>query len=151
MTLVVYSSWIPASADDLFEIHMDAANLAAISPPFPPFRLLTAPKRAEAGDLQVMRLGFGRLSVEWHARVSRIVPGRLLEDVQERGPFRKWRHQHRCIAEGSGSRLTDAVSFRLLPTVVGEFVEYWTVRPLLVGMFAYRHRRTRALLPHSKS
>lgn len=75
----------------------------------------------------------------------------MMEDVQERGPFRKWRHQHRVHGEGDGARLTDVVSFRMLPTPVGEFLEYWLVRPMLIGMFAYRHRRTRALLTHSKS
>ena len=51
-----------------------------------------------------------------------------------------------ALFAGEGARLTDTVSFRLLPTVVGEFVEYWTVRPALQLMFLWRHRKTRVLL-----
>jgi hypothetical protein len=29
---------------------------------------------------------------------------------------------------------------------VGEFFEYWLVRPALLGMLRWRHRRTRALM-----
>jgi ligand-binding SRPBCC domain-containing protein len=141
---------MPVSVDELFDFHMDAANLSAISPPFPPFQLVDATKRAEQGDLQVMRIGFGRIAVMWEARIIRVVPGRLLEDVQERGPFLKWRHQHRFAADGDESLLTDVVSFRLLPTLVGEFLEYLLIRPTIIGMFAYRHRKTRAILGHSK-
>ncbi|MGE3075892.1 MAG: SRPBCC family protein [Dehalococcoidia bacterium] len=142
---------MPATPEELFEFHMDANNLIAISPRVAPMRILSEIKRAEVGDSQVMRVGMPPFETEWHARITRIVPGGLMEDIQERGPFRKWRHQHRVSAEGEGARLTDVVSFRMLPTPVGEFLEYWFVRPVLVGMFAYRHRKTRSLLEHSKS
>lgn len=149
MTLAVYSSHMPVPVEDLFQFHMDATNLRAIQPPFPPFELMSEPKPAEVGDLQVMRIGWKTVGVSWHARITHVVPGRLLEDVQEVGPFRKWRHQHRCTPDGTGSRLTDAVSFSFVPTPVGGFIDYWAVRPVLLAMFAFRHRRTRKLLAHS--
>ncbi len=151
MTLVVYSSHMPVPPAELFEFHLDAQNLIAISPRIAPMRILSEMKRAEVGDLQIMRVGLPPFESEWHARITQIRPGRMMEDVQEEGPFRKWRHQHRVNAEGEGSRLTDVVSFRMLPTPVGEFLEYWFVRPAMLGMFAYRHRKTRTLLAHSKS
>ncbi len=150
MTLVVHRSTLPYLAEELFELHMDAGNLPAISPPFPPVRLLSAPKRAEPGDLQVIRFGWGRLGANWEARILRVVAGRLLEDVQERGPFREWRHQHRVVAVEGGAELTDAVSFRLLPGPVGEFIEFYVVRPFIKAMFVVRHRRTARLLANNK-
>lgn len=151
MTLVVHTSRMPVSAAALFDLHMDAANLPLISPAFPPVTLLSEPKASEVGDLQVLRFGFASLGLTWHARVTQVVPGLLLEDVQERGPFRKWRHQHRVAEAPDGSELTDAVSFRLFPTPAGEFLEYLLVRPLLLGMFIVRHRKTRQFLIHHKS
>lgn len=84
--------------------------------------------------------------VRWTARITRIVPGRLIEDVQEEGPFQSWTHQHRISASGAGSRLTDVVRFRFVPGVAGEFVDWLLVRPLLLAMFALRHRATRKRL-----
>lgn len=146
MTHVVYSSTFPATSDELFAFHLNPSNLARISPPVPPFRLVDAPSPTSEGDLQVFRLGFGTAGVTWRARISRLERGTVLEDVQESGPFRRWRHQHQVRTENGGSRLTDVVAFRLIPTPVGEFLEFFLVRPALVAMFAWRHRRTRGLL-----
>ncbi|MEO8540590.1 MAG: SRPBCC family protein [bacterium] len=135
------------TAEALFDFHADVANLPVITPPFPPFRLLSPPKASEVGDEQLLRVGWPAFGSTWTAKVVRIIPGLLTEDIQTKGPFRRWRHQHqfRDVARGRAT-LTDVVSFRLLPTVVGEFVEFYTVRPLLLTMFRYRHRRTRAIL-----
>jgi ligand-binding SRPBCC domain-containing protein len=147
MTTLRFRSQLPVPAERLFEFHADVANLGRISPPFPPFRLVAgggAPTRE--GDVQVFRLGWKRVGVTWEARITRVVEGRLIEDAQVRGPFRRWRHQHRFIPAADGAVLEDAVAFRLLPTPVGELVEWLLVRPALLGMFWWRHRKTRALL-----
>lgn len=146
MTLVIKSSRFAVSPEELFAFHMDPANLARISPPWPPLVMVTPAKQTEAGDVQVFRVGPGPFARTWQARITRLEPGRLLEDTQESGPFRRWRHQHRVEREGKGSRLTDVVAFRLFPTPAGAFLEFWLVRPALLAMFAWRHRRTRALL-----
>ena len=151
MTLMVRSSPMPVSAEELFAFHADVTNLPRISPPFPPFALLTPPKPTEAGDLQVMRLGWQLIGVDWHAHVTRVVPGSLIEDVQEKGPFLRWRHQHRIESGPCGSVLTDVVAFRFLPTRAGEFLEFFLLRPGIAAMFAYRHRKTRQLLMHHKN
>ena len=146
MTKVVWRSHVNATPESLFEFHMNSDNLAAISPPWPPFRVVSEPKRAEPGDVQVFRLGAGPFATTWEARITRVVPGRLLEDVQDSGPFQSWRHQHQFLPEGDGAILADVVAFRLLPTVFGEFLEYLFVRPAILGMFAFRHWRTKRLL-----
>lgn len=140
------------SAKELFEFHANVANLPVITPPFPPFRLVSEPKHAEEGDAQEFRVGWDRLGSTWTARISRVVPGRLMEDTLVTGPFAKWRHQHRFVDTAPGhARLTDAISFRLLPTRAGEFVEFFTVRPMIIGMFRYRHWKTRRILENNNS
>lgn len=146
VTLVIYSSPFAASAEDLFAFHLDASHLAAISPPIPRFELQTAPKLSELGDEQCFRLSIGPFGTTWRARITQVRRPDLIEDTQESGPFLRWRHQHRMAREGSGSRLTDVVAFRLLPTPAGEFLEYVLVRPGILAMFAWRHWKTRAAL-----
>lgn len=147
MTLVVRSSTYAVSPEALFAFHQDVANLARISPPVPRFTLISAAGPTREGDRQEFTLGIGPLKVRWTAKVTRFVEGRLLEDVQERGPFLRWRHQHRVsAAPGGGSVLTDAVAFRAIPTPVGEFAEWLLVAPGIAAMFAWRHWRTRRLL-----
>ena len=146
MTLVVHSSHFDVGAEELFEFHRDARNLGRISPPVPRFELLSEPGLSEAGDEQSFRLSIGPFGTEWNARITQLLPGRLLEDTQVSGPFLRWRHQHRVSVEGHGSRLTDVVSFRALPTPAGEFLEFFLVRPGIKLMFLWRHRKTRSAL-----
>lgn len=152
MTLVRYESVMPVAAMQLFEFHVDAANLPAITPPFPPFALLTPAKRSEAGDRQQFRVGWQRFGTTWYAEVTRREEGRLVEDVQLRGLFRSWRHRHEFFDAGAGRAvLRDTVRFRMLPTRAGEFAEYFLVRPLVIALFRYRHRKTREAVAHHKS
>lgn len=151
MTLVRYSTHFDVPPRSLFDFHLDVANLAGISPPLPHFELLSEPRTTEFGDEQVFRLSIGPFGTTWHARVSKLEQGRVLEDVQTSGPFIRWRHQHRVAEDGDGSRLTDVVAFRALPTPVGEFVEYFLIRPGIYGMFVWRHRKTRALLRRNRT
>jgi ligand-binding SRPBCC domain-containing protein len=78
-------------------------------------------ERAVAGVTSgAMKLGD---TVTWRARHFGIVfrmtsaiteyeyPGRFV-DEQQRGPFRRWRHEHAFTAAGGGTRMTDAVEFR---------------------------------------
>jgi ligand-binding SRPBCC domain-containing protein len=146
MTIARYSSRCSATPASLFAFHCDVANLPRISPPIPKVAIRNAASPTREGDLQHFTLGIGSLRIPWEARIARLVDGQLIEDIQERGPFRSWRHQHRIAPEGDGSKLTDTISFRLLPTIAGEFVEFWTVRPALIAMLAWRHRRTRQLI-----
>jgi ligand-binding SRPBCC domain-containing protein len=146
MTLVVWTSHFDVAAERLFAFHQDARNLPRITPPPLSFELLIPPAASQEGDVQLFRMGLGPFKSNWRARITRVVVPRLIEDTQEAGLFRSWRHQHRVAPEPGGSRLTDVVSFRLLPTPAGEFIDYFAVRPALLAMFAYRHWRTRALL-----
>ena len=49
MTLVVKSSWFDVSAEELFAFHLDAGNLARISPPWPPFVPVSTPQPTQLG------------------------------------------------------------------------------------------------------
>ncbi len=146
MTRIRHSSVFPCSAEALFDFHRNAENLGRLSLPGQTFRMLSEAKATEMGDLQRFEIGLGPLTTQWLAEVTMFDPPRLLEDVQLSGPFRRWRHQHQVATEGDGSRLTDVVAFRLIPTFPGEFLEYLLVRPVVLAMFAWRHRKTRQLL-----
>ncbi len=135
-----------ATPEALFAFHQDPDNLLRISPPLPRVRIGRANKPAREGDLQLLSLSAGPWSVSWEARITRVMEPALIVDEQEGGPFRCWRHRHRFSQDGDQSRLTDEISFRLWPTIAGEFAEYWLVRPALVGMLWWRHRQTRRLV-----
>lgn len=149
MTKVRYSSTFDCSQEELFEFHSDVRALGQLGPPGQRFTLFSEPKRTEMADVQEFEIGSGPIGFRWVAEVTMFDPPRLLEDTQLSGPFRRWRHQHQIFAEGDGARLTDVIAFRFFPTPLGGLLEWLTLKPLLTGMFWYRHRKTRTLLRES--
>lgn len=67
----------------------------------------------------------------------------VFRDVMLDGPFAAWTHTHRFRAAGGGTIVTDDVEYAL-PWPLGPVSRVAVVG--LAPMFAYRHRRTRALL-----
>jgi ligand-binding SRPBCC domain-containing protein len=128
----------------VFAFHADARNLPRLM--LGPVRLLRAPVPSRPGDLQIIRLGVPPLSLEWHARIEEVVPPIRLTDVQERGPFRRWRHAHLVVPAAGGAVLMDVVRFRLLPGRWGRLLDRTLVATALRLLFAERHRRTRRIL-----
>ena len=66
-------------------------------------------------------------------------------DVMVEGPFARWDHLHRFVADGDRTQLLDRVHWAMPGGLVGEGVAAlgW---PGLAVVFWYRHRRTRELL-----
>lgn len=147
---IAAATGLNASADTVFAFHSDARNLSSLTPGG--IRVLTAAVPTRAGDLQQFEVGWGPLRRRWHARIERFEPPTLIVDVQERGPFRVWRHVHAVLPEGRSSLLIDVVSFRLLSGRLGQILDAVVIAPMLHLLLAERHRRTRrqlnAILAH---
>ena len=71
-------------------------------------------------------------------------------DVQERGPFKYWRHCHSLRAEGTGTHLEDAVEYELPFGPLNGPVNKIFVEQQFAAMFRYRQRRTLELLAQQR-
>jgi ligand-binding SRPBCC domain-containing protein len=105
--------------------------------------MLASDERAVGGVTSGL-IGAGE-EVTWEARhfgvrwrmTSRIVefdPPQRFVDEMVRGPFRAFRHEHRFEALGTGTRMTDVITFRTPVAVLTE----WPV-----GLYLRRLMRTR--------
>lgn len=151
MTRVSHSTHIAVTAGELFDFHLDAANLARISPPLPPVTVEGAPAPTRAGDEQVIHLSLGLTRIRWVVTIRHVRPPAaespgFLEDVQSQGPFRHWRHQHQVFPTPDGATLKDIIEFSFFPSPAGGFLDRLLVAPGIKMMLAWRHRRTRDLL-----
>jgi hypothetical protein len=135
---------LPLAAEQVFRFHADVNNLPRLTPG--PARILQAAVPSSEGDLQLIEFGRRPLAMRWAARIVRFDPPRTVIDVQERGPFRLWRHTHSVRPDGAGSVLVDRVDFRFFPGTIGRHADTLLLRPILRLLFSERHRRSRALL-----
>ena len=74
----------------------------------------------------------------WVTRISRWIPGAEFEDVQERGPYRRWFHRHRFEARGADTVIRDRVEYELPFGAIGRLAHALFVRRQLEEIFDFR-------------
>lgn len=83
------------------------------------------------------------LPVHWLVYIEDYQQDRYYVDLQLRGPFRFFRHTHRCVSRDGGTVYTDSIEFR---SPFGRFVDRTYVRRTFEKLFNHRHRRMVELL-----
>jgi ligand-binding SRPBCC domain-containing protein len=88
-------------------------------------------------------------TVTWRARHFGITayeyPGRFV-DEQQRGPFRKWWHEHTFMAAAGGTRMTDAVEFQSPLGPAGMLADYLVLDRYLRELLIKRNAWLKATL-----
>ena len=74
----------------------------------------------------------------WVSRISRWAPPVEFEDVQERGPYRRWIHRHRFEQNGKETVIRDRVEYELPFGPIGRLVHALFVRRQLQAIFDFR-------------
>ena len=66
-------------------------------------------------------------------------------DVQLKGPYKLWHHEHRFIPEGNGTRIIDEVQYQLPFGVFGSIAHSLKVKRDVETIFNYRTEAVRRL------
>ncbi len=145
MHTLVREQFIPAPLDEVFAFFAEAANLEAITPAWLGFRMLTAlPVHMAAGTRIEYRLSLHGIPVRWRTLITEWNPPFGFKDIQLRGPYKFWEHEHRFEAVEGGTRMRDTVRYALPFGVLGRLVERVWVRRDVVRIFRYRAERIAA-------
>jgi ligand-binding SRPBCC domain-containing protein len=105
--------WVPKALGEVFAFFADAHNLEQITPPFLRFSVRSMTTLAVRQGTEITyRLRLHRLPIPWTSRIEVWEPPYRFTDVQVRGPFRLWRHQHDFAPENNGTSIRDTVHYR---------------------------------------
>jgi ligand-binding SRPBCC domain-containing protein len=127
----------------LWEFHRDPKALERLTPPEKKIRIVERPREMHAGARVVLKVRQFGVWLTWVSLIEVWEPETRFVDVQEKGPFASWRHEH-LFFEG---RLLDRVTYEVPLTFVGgRLADLAIVRPDLERMFAHRHEVTAAAL-----
>jgi ligand-binding SRPBCC domain-containing protein len=141
------SQWLSSPLDETFAFFSDPQNLARITPPSLDFVLTTSgPILMRAGARFDYRLRYRGLPLSWTSLIEVWEPNVRFLDVQVRGPYRLWRHEHGFEARDGGTSIEDRVEYELPFYPLGEVVHGLLVRPDLERIFAFRNAATESLL-----
>jgi ligand-binding SRPBCC domain-containing protein len=116
-----------------------AENLPRITPPWLSFRIDTpTPVTIEADSLLDYTIRWMGLPIRWRTKIIDWSPPRQFIDLQVKGPYALWHHQHRFNEVDDGTECSDRVIYQLPVPGVRRLVHTMTVRKQLVGIFNYR-------------
>ena len=143
---------VAADAEQCWRFFSSAENLPLITPPWLNFTIamptpLPPIEQDTVLDYPIRWLG---VPVRWRTRIIDWSPPRQFVDLQIRGPYALWHHQHRFEAidsaagggggGGAGTRCFDRDIYRRPVPLVGRAVHAAVVRGQLLEIFRFRRK-----------
>jgi uncharacterized protein (TIGR01777 family) len=129
---------IDAPIEDTFAFFSKAANLGVITPAAMRFSIQGQAPSMTAGAVIDYRVRVGPLPVRWRTRITTWEPGRSFADLQEKGPYRFWWHQHTFQADGPRTVMEDRVYYTPPLGLFGRLANRVFIRSTLRKIFRYR-------------
>ena len=136
------SSELPFDQRTVFDYHARRGAIDRLIPPWERVKILKRNESLDVGAEVLLQQTLGFLKMEWLARHTAFEPPLSFQDIQVRGPFRSWIHDHLMESTPNHScRLTDSIQYQLPYGVFGRLGSHW-IEKKISSMFAYRHRTT---------
>jgi ligand-binding SRPBCC domain-containing protein len=132
--------WVPAPLDRVFDFFTRAENHERITPQWLNFRIISIepPGPVRGGTRLLYALRWRVFPIRWTTEITVWHPPHQFADVQLRGPYRKWEHEHRFVAENGGTRIYDRVTYALPFGILGALAHRLRVRRDVESIFAFR-------------
>jgi len=129
---------VGAPIEDTFMFFTKAGNLGMLCPAALRFRT-DGPIPALGEGVRInYRIRVGGLPFRWRTRIVSWNPPHDFIDVQDAGPYRMWRHEHRFTAQEGRTIMEDRVSYAPPLRMISWLVNRWFVAPRLRDIFRYR-------------
>jgi ligand-binding SRPBCC domain-containing protein len=131
--------WIVRPAADVFEFLSNAANLEKTTPPWLAFRIATPiPLQIRTGTRIEYEIRWRFFRMKWMSEIIDWPLDRRFTDVQVRGPYALWHHDHTFESDDGGTRMQDRVRFKIQLGPLGAIAHQVRVRRDLNSIFDYR-------------
>jgi ligand-binding SRPBCC domain-containing protein len=140
----IKESIILATPERVFEFHEQTNVLSLLIPPWESARIIQPARISKVGAQAVVEMKvFGPFSMRWVAEHTVYDPPHRFEDVQVKGPFRSWRHQHIVEPHANGAILRDEIDYEPPFGFLGRAIAPVLIQQRLKKVFDYRHEVTR--------
>lgn len=142
--------WLPHPPRAIFSFFERPENLAWLTPPSLGFRLLTPAVAMGEGAMFEYSIRLLAIPVRWTSLIDSYDPPWSFSDLQIRGPYSFWRHEHRFEPKDGGTLATDEVRYRLPLEPLGRLA-LPLVSWQLDRIFRFRREAIRAVFPEDES
>ena len=132
---------LPITLDEAWAFFSTPRNLARITPPGmglvvrEPFD--DAPAHTGQRITYTVRPLLG-VPLFWETLIEQVQAPNMFVDTQQRGPFKRWWHQHRFEAAQGGTLMHDRLEYELPLGLLGEFAHVMLIERRIRSIFDHR-------------
>jgi ligand-binding SRPBCC domain-containing protein len=141
---------IPVPLKEAFGFFEDPHNLRLITPDWLDFRIRSIRGTPlDVGTTISYQIRWLGLPITWVSRIAEFERNRRFVDVQMRGPYCSWRHEHTFEERDGQTFMRDTVRYELPLGVLGRIMHRLVVRRQLRAIFDYRASQIRRIFAGS--
>lgn len=129
---------INSPLDETFAFFSRADNLGMITPAAMQFSILGKAPAISEGAAIDYRVRVGPFTLRWRSRIVSWEPGARFVDLQEKGPYASWWHEHSFRADGARTVMEDRVCYAPPFGLLGRIANRLFIAPALRSIFQYR-------------
>ena len=138
------SSVIPCSAETLFRWHEAPDAFTKLMPPGEPVKVVRHDGHIRTGARAVVLVGHWPLRFRWELEHQDYVAGEKFCDVQTKGPFSFYRHEHIMRpVDHLSCVLLDRITMVMPFGRIGSWIGRKIMIPKFTRLFAFRHEVTK--------
>ena len=134
--------WMPRRPEDVFPFFANPENLQQLTPPWLHFRIVGDSPEIQAGARIDYSLRIHGIPLNWQSEITVWQPPFRFVDVQRRGPYRAWIHEHTFQSHNGGTLMRDHVQYAVTG---GTLVRNLLVAPDLENIFRFRRARLQSI------
>ena len=133
--------WLPQPPEVLFPFYADCRHMNLVLPPWIRFEILDGRDRPLApGVTYDYRLSLHRLPLQWRTRITEVNAPHYFADIQERGPYAHFKHEHTFEPHDGGTWTVDRVTYRPPGGLLAPLINTLWVQRDLRRLFEHRHQ-----------
>lgn len=137
----IYRTLIPHPPEAVFAWHTRPRAFERLTPPWEDVRILRKEGGMEPGGRVLLEIRKGPARVRWEVLHTEFTEGVSFQDVQARGPWADWCHDHRFLPSEGGTWMHDEIRWRAPLGPLGGAVAGGLLETTLDRMFTFRHAR----------
>lgn len=133
---------VKADLDVCWKFFSDPANLSLITPPDMNFRIIFPQPLPAMYPGMIIRYHVSPLlgvKLEWITEITQVREREFFIDIQLKGPFSIWHHQHFFRQIPEGTEMKDIVTYEVPFGRIGTLFAGTIVRKRIEGIFTFRH------------
>lgn len=146
MRKLLKESFVPYPVEEVFGFFSKPENLNLLTPESLQFRILTAlPVEMKQGALIDYSIKLGGIPFRWRTEITAWEPPFRFIDTQLKGPYKVWIHEHTFAPSGTGTIVTDSVSYLAPGWIIEPLIHSFFIRGRLEHIFDYREKKLKSI------